>query len=154
MLNVYAGRLGQKRRSRVAVATICLAAVLPAWAAKTKPTTRTPIEHLIVIVGENQTFDGLFGGYVAPAGQTVRNLLSEGIINADGTPGPNFSQAAQNQGTTQTAYTLNPTRGAAYATLPQPEQIGIENLTTFMTDAGTRLTDGCEVAFFPPVTGG
>ncbi|MBN3758886.1 molybdopterin converting factor subunit 1 [Paraburkholderia sp. Tr-20389] len=23
-----------------------------------------------------------------------------------------------------------------------------------MTDAGTRLTDGCEVAFFPPVTGG
>ncbi|MBI0328230.1 molybdopterin converting factor subunit 1 [Burkholderia plantarii] len=23
-----------------------------------------------------------------------------------------------------------------------------------MTDADTRLTDGCEVAFFPPVTGG
>ncbi len=23
-----------------------------------------------------------------------------------------------------------------------------------MTDAATRLTDGCEVAFFPPVTGG
>lgn len=23
-----------------------------------------------------------------------------------------------------------------------------------MTDAGARLTDGCEVAFFPPVTGG
>lgn len=23
-----------------------------------------------------------------------------------------------------------------------------------MTDAGTRLTEGCEVAFFPPVTGG
>jgi molybdopterin synthase sulfur carrier subunit len=23
-----------------------------------------------------------------------------------------------------------------------------------MIDAGTRLTDGCEVAFFPPVTGG
>ena len=23
-----------------------------------------------------------------------------------------------------------------------------------MTDAGTRRTDGCEVAFFPPVTGG
>ncbi|MCC8391312.1 molybdopterin converting factor subunit 1 [Paraburkholderia sp. MMS20-SJTR3] len=23
-----------------------------------------------------------------------------------------------------------------------------------MTDASTRLTDGCEVAFFPPVTGG
>ncbi|QCP49438.1 molybdopterin converting factor subunit 1 [Trinickia violacea] len=23
-----------------------------------------------------------------------------------------------------------------------------------MTDAATRITDGCEVAFFPPVTGG
>jgi sulfur-carrier protein len=23
-----------------------------------------------------------------------------------------------------------------------------------MTDADTRITDGCEVAFFPPVTGG
>ncbi|OJB13807.1 molybdopterin converting factor subunit 1 [Burkholderia ubonensis] len=23
-----------------------------------------------------------------------------------------------------------------------------------MTGAGTRITDGCEVAFFPPVTGG
>lgn len=23
-----------------------------------------------------------------------------------------------------------------------------------MTDASTRITDGCEVAFFPPVTGG
>lgn len=23
-----------------------------------------------------------------------------------------------------------------------------------MTDAGTRITEGCEVAFFPPVTGG
>jgi molybdopterin synthase sulfur carrier subunit len=23
-----------------------------------------------------------------------------------------------------------------------------------MTNAGTRVTDGCEVAFFPPVTGG
>ena len=23
-----------------------------------------------------------------------------------------------------------------------------------MTTAGTRITDGCEVAFFPPVTGG
>jgi molybdopterin synthase sulfur carrier subunit len=23
-----------------------------------------------------------------------------------------------------------------------------------MTDAGTRVTEGCEVAFFPPVTGG
>jgi acid phosphatase len=102
--------------------------------------TSTPIQHVIVIVGENQTFDGLFGGYVAPSGQTVRNLLSEGIINADGTPGPNFSQVAQNQGATQTAYSINPTRSSAFATLPQPEQIGIENLATFTTGGGTPDT--------------
>ena len=28
-------------------------------------------------------------------GQTVWNLLSEGIVNADGTPGPNFRKAEQ-----------------------------------------------------------
>lgn len=103
------------------------------------PTT-TPIQHLIVVVGENQTFDGLFGGYVAPAGQTVKNLLSQGMINADGSPGPNFSQAAQTQGATQTAFTLNPTRTTAFPTLPQPEQIGIENLQTFTTGGGTPDT--------------
>jgi phospholipase C len=114
-------------------------AVSSALALSNGPTT-TPIQHVIVVVGENQTFDGLFGGYVAPAGQTVKNLLSEGIINADGSPGPNFAQAAQNQGATQTAYSIDPTRGAAYTTLPQPEQIGIENLQTFTTGGGTPDT--------------
>ena len=111
-------------------------AVTSALALSNGPTT-TPIQHLIVVVGENQTFDGLFGGYVAPSGQTVKNLLSEGIIKAAGTPGPNFSLALQNQAGTQTAYTLNPTRTTAFATLPQPEQIGIEDLTSFTTGGGT-----------------
>jgi acid phosphatase len=115
------------------------AAVTSALALSNGPTT-TPIQHVIVVIGENQTFDGLFGGYVAPAGQTVKNLLSEGIIKADGTPGTNFSQAAQNQGTTQTAYTINPTRGAPFATLPQPEQIGIVNLATTETGVGVPDT--------------
>ncbi|WP_060816657.1 alkaline phosphatase family protein [Caballeronia sordidicola] len=115
------------------------AAANSALALSNGPTT-TPIQHLIVVVGENQTFDGLFGGYVAPAGQTVKNLLSQGMINADGSPGPNFSQAAQTQGATQTAFTLNPTRTTAFPTLPQPEQIGIENLQTFTTGGGTPDT--------------
>ena len=29
------------------------------------------------------------------AGQTISNLLSKGIVNEDGTPGPNFAQAQQ-----------------------------------------------------------
>ena len=36
----------------------------------------SPIEHVIVIVGENHTFDNIFGGYIPRPGQTVLNLLS------------------------------------------------------------------------------
>src|SRR5947209_8273581 len=49
--------------------------------------TATPIKHVIVIVGENRSFDHLFATYVPKPGETVNNLLSEGIVNADGTPG-------------------------------------------------------------------
>src|SRR5690348_7389221 len=55
---------------------------------KASTTTTTPIQHVIVIVGENRTFDHLFATYQPPAGQTVSNLLSKGIVNVDGTPGP------------------------------------------------------------------
>ncbi len=33
-------------------------------------TSKTPIEHVIVIVGENHTFDNVFGGYLPRPGQT------------------------------------------------------------------------------------
>ena len=45
--------------------------------------TATPIQHVIVIVGENRSFDHLFATYVPKSGETVNNLLSEGIINGD-----------------------------------------------------------------------
>jgi phospholipase C len=57
--------------------------------------TTSPIKHVIVIIGENRTFDHVFATYVPKPGQTVNNLLSEGIIKADGTPGPNFAKAHQ-----------------------------------------------------------
>ena len=57
--------------------------------------TTTPIKHVIVIIGENRTFDHLFATYQpVNTGETVLNLLSEGIVNADGTPGPNYSKVA------------------------------------------------------------
>src|SRR5262249_6379609 len=59
--------------------------------------TSTPIKHVIILIGENRTFDNLFATYVSPSGDHVSNLLSEGIINADGTPGQHFSKAAQFQ---------------------------------------------------------
>jgi hypothetical protein len=60
--------------------------------------TATPIKHVVIIVGENRSFDHLFATYVPKSrSERVLNLLSEGIINADGKPGPNFAKAHQFQ---------------------------------------------------------
>src|ERR1700739_1765463 len=57
--------------------------------------TTTPIKHVIVIIGENRTFDHLFATYQpAKKSESVLNLLSLGIVNADGTPGPNYYKNA------------------------------------------------------------
>jgi phospholipase C len=87
----------------------------------TPPTSASPsIQHVIVVVGENRSFDAIFATYAPPDGQTIWNLLSQGIINANGTPGPNFALAAQNQATDSTTYELSPTHQGPYSTLPQP----------------------------------
>jgi phospholipase C len=72
--------------------------------------TSSPIKHVIVIIGENRSFDHVFATYVPKKGQTVWNLLSEGIIKADGTPGKNFSKAQQQAATDEApdAFLLNP----------------------------------------------
>src|SRR5271163_1127813 len=57
--------------------------------------TTSPIKHVIVIIGENRSFDHVFATYVPKGNQMVWNLLSEGIIKGDGTPGPNFAKAHQ-----------------------------------------------------------
>jgi len=60
---------------------------------------RTPIRHVIVIIGENRSFDHVFATYVPRGDERVNNLLSEGIIqldaNRNAAPGPNFSRAQQ-----------------------------------------------------------
>jgi phospholipase C len=86
--------------------------------------TATPIEHVIVLIGENRSFDHLFGAYVPRRGESVSNLLSKGIIKVDGTPGPNFGAAQQFQAVApfQTEYfiSLNNSQKAPYTTLPGP----------------------------------
>ena len=83
--------------------------------------TTTPIKHVIVIIGENRTFDHLFATYQpVNQGETVLNLLSEGIVNADGTPGPNYSAATQNQALDTTVYQISPQKTGPYQTLPPP----------------------------------
>src|SRR5271167_1081367 len=60
--------------------------------------TTTPIKHVIVIIGENRSFDHLFATYKpVNIGESVLNLLSEGIVKANGKPGPNYSAATQYQ---------------------------------------------------------
>src|SRR6185437_1436630 len=61
-----------------------------------KVKTASPIKHVIVLIGENRGLDHTFGVYKPKGkGETISNLLSKGIVNEDGTPGPNFAQAQQ-----------------------------------------------------------
>jgi phospholipase C len=72
--------------------------------------TTTPIKHVIVIIGENRTFDHLFATYQPiNSGETVLNLLSEEVVKADGTPGPKYSSVTQNETLNTVTYQISPT---------------------------------------------
>ncbi len=86
--------------------------------------TTTPIKHVVVIVGENRSFDHVFGMYQPRAGQTISNILSKGIVNADGSPGPNFAMGAQNTASDTTTYSPSPTITGPHNTLPPPSTDG------------------------------
>ena len=80
-----------------AVLQLSLGATLAAEAQSADPSTntRTPIKHVIVIIGENRSFDHVFATYQPKNGESVWNLLSEGIVKNSGAPGPNFYKAEQ-----------------------------------------------------------
>ena len=84
--------------------------------------TETPIKHVVVVIGENRTFDHVFGTYVPKGDVSISNLLSKGIIRADGSPGPNFAAAAQFTTGPEPTYYIGVTspQKTAYATLPAP----------------------------------
>src|SRR6201996_3273437 len=92
--------------------------------------TASPIKHVIILIGENRGLDHPFGvSKPKGAGQTISNLLSKGIVNEDGTPGPNFAQAQQFSVAAQPSYYIgapaiakspyNPTNA-----MPQPNTEG------------------------------
>src|ERR1700689_1763624 len=85
-----------------------MGAPAPAAAQQHAHTAVTPIEHVIVIIGENRSFDHVYGTYVPAAGQTVSNLLSKGIVTKAGKPGPNFALTTQNSALDQTTYSISP----------------------------------------------
>src|SRR5215475_12998541 len=90
--------------------------------------TATPIKHVIIIIGENRTFDNIYATY-EPKHGNVSNLLSRGIIHADGSPGPNAALATQFQLSTinpatffvDTRKLINPGKTAYSPFLPTPE---------------------------------
>ncbi|MBV9289349.1 MAG: hypothetical protein JO288_16295, partial [Hyphomicrobiales bacterium] len=85
--------------------------------------TATPIKHVIIIIGENRTFDHVFATYEPKKGETVWNLLSEGIVKPDGSPGPNYiSKSRQFAASDYDAFLLAPPK-TPYMTLP-PFQAG------------------------------
>ena len=100
-----------------------IAVINPAMTSAT-PQAATGIEHIIVIVGENRSFDNLFATYRPKNGQTIGNLLSRGIVNADGTPGKNFKFAQQSRAQNQGEYSPTPEIIGVYDVLPQPYAAG------------------------------
>jgi phospholipase C len=95
---------------------------VPARADDDAPRTATPIKHVIVIIGENRTFDHLFATYKPKNGQSVDNLLSKGIVNEDGTPGPNYAKSHQFAAdvTGSTEFQLAPHHKTLYSPMPAP----------------------------------
>jgi len=104
------------------IATLVLQLISPAIAAAEDHSrqTQTPIQHVIVIIGENRTFDHVFATYKPKHGQSISNLLSKGIVNEDGTPGPNFSLAAQSSAidSNSDGYQMSPSSNTRYSVLP------------------------------------
>ena len=95
----------------------------PVPAAAQNPKTATPIKHVIVIIGENRSFDHVYATYKPKPGETVSNLLSKGIVNADGTPGPNYALSAQYSAVDSTTvgagtYAISPPEKTLYSNNP------------------------------------
>jgi phospholipase C len=140
--------------------TITLRAEEPLKAAASSPYADQAIQHVIVIIGENRSFDHVFATYVPQSGQTVWNLLSEGIVKADGTPGPNFSKAAQSAALDQAPepFLLNPTLAAFPGNvLPAPLAGGPKTSYVANNDLATaqQSENGLEASYVQYlVTGG
>ncbi len=125
--------------------------------------TKSPIKHVIVIIGENRSFDHVFATYKPKGAQKIDNLLSRGIINADGTPGPNFSEAIQYTAidSSPSSYQISPGDKTPYGLLPavlaggattpyvstlaeaEQDENGLPaGYYPFLTTGGTGLTSG------------
>jgi phospholipase C len=91
--------------------------------------TATPIKHLVVVIGENRSFDHIYATYVPGSRYSILNLLSEGIVRSDGSPGRHFAAARQFVTSGQMSYFISAKRNkTAYTTLPAPTLGGAPNV--------------------------
>lgn len=113
---------------------VCLAALCASVAVKAHDRDREHdrdgrqrIKHVVVVLGENRSFDHVFGLYKPKRGQRIDNLLSRGIVDEDGRPGPNFRVGAQFNVLAQPKYYIDAPDSAKtpYLTLPPPDLGGV-----------------------------
>src|ERR1700675_2826104 len=97
-------------RAMAGIATILMTSTaIPTRVQAGDSATLTPVKHAIIIIGENRTFDHIFATYKpVHKREKVLNLLSEGIVNADGSPGPNYGDALQYRAFDTKQYNLTP----------------------------------------------
>jgi phospholipase C len=105
--------------------------------------TKSPIKHVVVIIGENRSFDHVFATYQPKPGNTVWNLLSEGIVNVDGTPGPNYSTVYQSKAVNQapSPWSISPGTKSIPTTLPTPLTGGAPTDPYFATVADAMAAE-------------
>ena len=122
-LGIQRGSLRQRLLACAAVGLFAGNSILPALADANDSATASPIKHVIVIIGENRSFDHLFATYKpVNSGEKVLNLLSEGVVNADGTPGRNYGKALQYSAKDYDVYQIAPSK-QPYGALP-PALVG------------------------------
>ncbi|MGA7262368.1 MAG: alkaline phosphatase family protein [Stellaceae bacterium] len=157
MLPRPVGRRARRRYAVLSAAALAgVATVTPAHSAGPDPAadqlqTATPIKHVIVVIGENRSFDHIYGTYIPKSGDSILNLLSEGIVGADGSPGPNFAAAKQFTTSGQTTYFIgvDNSNKTAYPTLPAPTLGGAPNKPSTTSPPFTGLTDAQLAAIEP-----
>ena len=124
------GFLAQARQ-HLAVATSLVALIANLGAplqASAQSTPVTPIKHVIVIIGENRTFDHVYGTFKPKHGQSVDNLLSKRIVKADGSPGLNYELSTQFSAVDSGLYEISPAANSFTSTSRRPKREGLRPL--------------------------
>jgi phospholipase C len=97
--------------------------IAPAAADANDNATASPIKHVIIIIGENRSFDHVFATYKpVNKGEKVLNLLSKHIVKENGEPGANYGEALQYSASDRKTYELTPAK-KPYTYLP-PALVG------------------------------